>query len=337
MIDLFKHRIVCVGANMESEGVLQALIERQIPIAGLVTSPGRPEVRGSDYRDLAGMASDHAIELVFTEDINSPKTKSALRELNPDYIFILGWSQLLDKEVIGIPRKCVIGSHPSRLPYGAGRAPVPWTILEGLRDSAVTFFEMTTEVDAGEVFLQKEFIIPERVSATTLYQTISAILAEGFVEICSMIDEARLKGMPQAIRQRTVRARRVYEDGLIDFHSSAREVDRLIRAVTDPYPGAFTYFKGHTITVWQSTLVKQNHHKGVPGQVLKKTSDALLIQCGDEPLWLTEFSVDGVHAQPQYFRLGDRLGVLPAVEIHRLNQRVEQIEEILRSHGLVDE
>ena len=172
--------VVCVGSNIESLVCLRKFKDNNIHIAGLVTLEFQQQRRGSDYRDLVPFCIENDISFFRTKNINSIQTKGWLKSFNPDVIFILGWSQILDLELIDLPKKYIIGSHPSDLPYGAGRAPVVWTILEELKKSAVSFFKISNEVDAGNLVLQKHFHIPERSDSTLLYNLVAMNLSEGF-------------------------------------------------------------------------------------------------------------------------------------------------------------
>ena len=282
--------IVCVGSNIESLCCLQGFKDNNIRISGLVTLPFQDQVRGSDYRDLVPFCNENNISYFRIKDINSKETKDWLRDINPDVIFILGWSQIFDKELIDLPKKYIIGSHPSDLPFGAGRAPVVWTILEDLRKSAVSFFKVNKNVDAGNLVLQKHFSISERTDAMLLYNLVSNKLSEGFIEIHNQIQNNTLSENIQDISRRTLRPKRVYEDGLLNFNKSAEEIDRLIRATTEPYPAAFLFYKGKRYSIWKSELSNIISNKSKTGEVLEIKKDRILVQCFESTLWLCDIT-----------------------------------------------
>ena len=282
--------IVCVGSNIESLCCLQGFKDNNIRISGLVTLPFQDQVRGSDYRDLVPFCNENNISYFRIKDINSKETKDWLRDINPDVIFILGWSQVFDEELIDLPKKYIIGSHPSDLPYGAGRAPVVWTILEDLRKSAVSFFKIKKEVDAGNLLLQKHFKIPERADSTVLYNLVSEHLSKGFIDIYNQIQSNTLSEQKQDMRKRTVRPKRIFEDGLLHFNKTANEIDRLIRATTEPYPGAFSFYKGERYSIWKSELSNVISSKKQAGELLEIKNDRLLVQCFESTLWLCDIT-----------------------------------------------
>ena len=282
--------IVCVGSNIESLYCLQGFKDNNIRISGLVTLPFQDQVRGSDYRDLVPFCNENNISYFRIKDINSKETKDWLRDINPDVIFILGWSQIFDKELINLPKKYIVGSHPSDLPFGAGGAPVVWTILEDLRKSAVSFFKINKNVDAGNLVFQKHFSISERTDAMFLYNLVSNKLSEGFIEIYNQIQNNTLSENIQDISRRTLRPKRVYEDGLLHFNKSAEEIDRLIRATTEPYPGAFSFYKGERYSIWKSELSNIISNKSKIGEVLEIKKDRILVQCFESTVWLYDIT-----------------------------------------------
>ena len=282
--------VVCIGSNIESLICLHKFKDNNIQIAGLVTLDFQQQERGSDYRNLVPFCEENDIPFFKTKNINSIKTKGWLKAINPDVIFILGWSQILDVELIDLPKKYIIGSHPSDLPYGAGRAPVVWTILEELKKSAVSFFKISKEVDAGNLVLQKHFHIPERSDSTLLYNLVAMNLSEGFVEVYQRIISNTLLEKKQDMSRRTVRPKRVFEDGLLHFNKSATEIDRLIKATTEPYPAAFSFYKGKRYSVWKSELSDFTSSKKQMGEILEIKNDRLLVQCFESAVWLYDIT-----------------------------------------------
>ena len=102
---------------------------------------------------------------------------------NPDYIFVLGWSQIFKENLLSIPNEFIVGSHPSPLPEGRGRAPVPWTIIQEKKESAITLFKMSKGVDSGEILVQKYFEVPTNSYASELYNVVAENLRDAFSEI----------------------------------------------------------------------------------------------------------------------------------------------------------
>ena len=121
---------------MESDVALRGLIKNKVNVVSLVTLPSKESIGVSDYIDLHPLCESNDIKTIDTKDINSVETCTQIKNEEPDYIFVLGWSQIFKEELLNIPNEFVVGSHPSPLPDGRGRAPVPWTIIQEKKKSA---------------------------------------------------------------------------------------------------------------------------------------------------------------------------------------------------------
>ena len=281
----------------------------------------------SDYADLSIVAADHGIDWIPVTDANADDTLKAFEETEADMLFVLGWSQLLSAETIEAFPLDVVGSHPSELPYGRGRAPVPWTILENQRRSAVTLFRMTNGVDDGTILKQTAFDIPKHPTARILYDLVAETLALSFAELYGDFVAGRVTESDQDVERASWRAKRVPADGWIDFRAEAEAVDRLVRAVSDPFPGAYSYLEGERAVFHSSRLASgcDLRRKGVPGQVLARRKGMVLVQAGDAPLWLSEPSLPA--DRTVRLRLGDRFGFRIEDELHALRKRLEMLEQ----------
>jgi methionyl-tRNA formyltransferase len=327
-------RVVAVGANLESAVALQGLLAIGANVVGLVTVPPQAPGGISDYVDLHALCAAHGVAAIDTEDINGPETLAEIAGLSPDYIFTLGWSQLFGVELLKIPARFVLGSHPSPLPEGRGRAPVPWTILQGHTRSAVTIFRMDAGVDAGAILCQRWFDVPPRAYAMDVYNLVAENLRDGYCGLYQAFAAGReVPETAQDTSRATHRAKRGPAEGHLDFNRPAAELDALIRAVSQPYPGAYTYFDARKVEIWRASLENVPPYTGVPGQILAKRQGRLLVQAGDAPLWLSEFTSDGETLTAKAFPLGSAFGFRIEDELFRLRQEVENLSQIVTSHG----
>ncbi|SDX67500.1 methionyl-tRNA formyltransferase [Litoreibacter albidus] len=324
---MMKPKIICLGMNEESEKAIAALVDVGADIAAIAGLPKKDAANVSDFVDHADIASRLGIAFLPVSDINAHETLEAFRTIGAEMLFVLGWSQLLSAEAIKVFSCGVVGSHPSELPYGRGRAPIPWTILEDRRRSAVTLFRMTNGVDDGVILKQTKFDIPVRPTARILYDLVAETLAHSFAELYCDFVEGQVTEVDQDIESASWRAKRVLADGWIDFRSEAEVIDRLVRAVSPPFPGAYSYLDGERAVFHSARLASGSdlRRKGMPGQVLARRQGMVLVQTGDVPLWLSEpiLPVD----RPVRLRLGDRFGFRIEDELHALRKRVKMIEQ----------
>jgi len=194
--------------------------------------------------------SERDIPLVKTEHLNDELAITAIRRHGIDWLFVIGWSQIAGEEVLRTPRLGAFGIHPTLLPEGRGRAAIPWAILKGLTRTGVTLFQLAPGVDSGPIAAQIELPIAPDETATTLYQRVNdahrTLLRETWPQLVAGTPSLR----PQDNSRATYWPARTPEDGRILPGMSVVEVDRLVRAVTHPYPGAFVEEGGGITRIW---------------------------------------------------------------------------------------
>lgn len=287
-------RAVVVGAVGSTEVVLDAFAEAQgWEVALVVTLPLDLSSRHSDFVDLGPQAEALGSEVLRTGKTNDPDTLDAIREARPDYIFVVGWSQLCGSDFLAIRPGKVIGYHPAALPRLRGRAALPWTILLDEKITAGSLFWMEEGTDDGDILAQSYFHLAPDETAAQLYEKHMMALREMLDQSLPLLAEDIEPRRVQDERYATWAAKRTARDGLIDWKDDAVAVDRLVRAVGRPYPGAFTNAGEDRLVIWKCEPVSgaRLHHAG-PGQVVERDGDTLTVQTGSGLLRLLEWESD---------------------------------------------
>ncbi len=271
------------GGVQASHACLEALCEMGLRPEFAITYD-RSRRNAAGYMDFGQLASKHQIDLVRTHDLNDPEIVRLVALAEPVLVFVIGWSQLVGKELLAVPQHGCVGIHPTRLPEGRGRAPIPWTILKDLKTTASTMFFLGEGVDDGPIIGQVGFRVDPREDAGTLY----AKHLDAHVNLIRRYATVLLEGdafrTPQAHGRATVWPKRTPEDGLIDWTQPAVEVDRLIRAVTRPYPGAFT----EGMRVWKAEIGP--NFDASPGTVIDTENHSYVV-CGEGSIRVLEADV----------------------------------------------
>ncbi|MER7459793.1 methionyl-tRNA formyltransferase [Micromonospora sp. NPDC126480] len=285
-------RIVWISFDTAAKACLEAAAEVGAEIAGIVTLPGpvRPEVSGMCRYDDA--AERFGARLIETQNVNSPDCVAAIRRLEPDMIWVVGWSQLVREELLAIPSGGTYGMHPTLLPRHRGRAPVAWAILNGLARTGVTLFEIPdATADSGDIVGQVAVSVAPDETATTLY----AKVAEAELQLVRTYFPQLAAGTAPRIPQDPKRAsnwpKRIPSDGLIDWETRSGYLDAWVRAQTRPYPGAFTWLGARRVTIW-SARPEPMVEPAPAGTVLAHRPDGVLVAAGEGALLLREASVD---------------------------------------------
>ena len=194
-----------------------------------------------------------SIPIYKIEDIN--KEGALLKKLAPDLIVMCGWRQIIKKEILDIPKKGVIGFHPTLLPKGRGPAPIINSILNGVKRSGVTMFHVKEGVDNGDIIGQETFTIREDYHADDVYNEMifwGKRLLDKYLLLLSVGKAPRTQ---QNEEEATTFNRRSVKDNEIDLEKeSAEEIYKKIRAFSKPYLGAYIKKDGKKLIIWRAEL-----------------------------------------------------------------------------------
>lgn len=198
------------------------------------------------------------IPLLKTPHINDKSVVDAIRAAEVDWLFIIGWSQIANMSILRAPKCGVIGAHPTLLPIGRGRAAIPWAILKSLPETGVTLFKMDEGIDTGPILAQQVIELSPFETATTLYDKVNNAHIEIIRNFIPNLRENNLNLIQQDESIATIWPSRSPEDGKIDLSGSVLDAERLVRAVTHPYPGAYYYEGEKKIVVWKASAQVQS-------------------------------------------------------------------------------
>jgi methionyl-tRNA formyltransferase len=295
-------RLVWVSFDVMGRDCLAAAADAGAEVAAVVTLPGPIDPNRSGQCSFDEIAADLGARLIETADVNSPETIAALREADPDLIFVVGWSQLVMDEFIGLPRHGVFGMHPTMLPRHRGRAAIPWAILSGLAKTGVTLFQIADgTADSGPIVGQVEVPIAPDETATTLYEKVTAAHLELVREYVPKVVDGTAERTPQDTRRASSWPKRTPTDGIIDWETRAPYLYDWVRAQTRPYPGAFTYLGDEKVVVWRARAVELDEDAPA-GTVVAREGNEAVVACGEGGLVLEE--VEGVAEVPVGAQLG---------------------------------
>jgi methionyl-tRNA formyltransferase len=295
-------RTVWVSFDTVGRDCLEAAAEAGAEIVGVVTLPSPIDPDRSGQCRFDDVAARHGAELVETGDVNSEPTVAAVAGLEPELIFVVGWSQLVRDPFIALAREGVFGMHPTLLPRHRGRAPIPWAILSGLARTGVTLFEIVdSTADSGAIVGQTVVDIAPDDTATTLYERLAAAHVELVREHVPRLVDRTAPRVAQDARRASTWPRRAPADGIIDWETRAPYLHDWVRAQTRPYPGAFTYLGDEKVVVWRARPLELETSEPA-GTIVATRPEGPVVACGDGVLLLEEVETDGDLA------VGARLG-----------------------------
>ncbi|MBW3117010.1 bifunctional UDP-4-amino-4-deoxy-L-arabinose formyltransferase/UDP-glucuronic acid oxidase ArnA [Providencia rettgeri] len=296
------HDIGCVG--------LKALEKAGFDIQAVFTHTDDPN-ENHFYSSVARLSADMELPVFAPENVNHPLWIERIREMKPDVIFSFYYRDMLREELLAIAPKGAFNLHGSLLPKYRGRAPINWALLKGESETGVTLHKMVAKADAGDIIAQEKVVITDTDTSLTLHAKVREAAEVLLDKTLPLIETGSYKAVAQDESQATYFGRRTAEDGLINWNDSAKDVNCLIRAVTEPYPGAFTYLGARKMVIWRARVLDDNQGKPA-GTVL--SSDPLRIACGQGAIEvISGQSETGLYMQGS--RLANEMGIVTDVRV----------------------
>lgn len=297
-------KVFLLGGTDLSLAIARQLAKAGIELAGVVhlgrsfvISYNKAGVDNHRYSDIAQWCNDSGIPHRQFE--SNEKIEVFAREVGGDFLLVAGWYHLVPARLRSLFGKGAAGLHASLLPELRGGAPLPWAILSGADRTGISMFALTDEVDAGELYGQREIAIGARSSVTELVNAVEAASVSLAVECLAAVSNGTIRTQPQSGIP-TFCLQRIPEDGRIDWRQPATRIDRLVRAVSKPYPGAFSDFEGRRVIVWRSDLpVEPLRVFGASGQLCRLPGEGdPVVVAGEGYIILRAAEIDGQDAMP---------------------------------------
>ncbi|WP_407733199.1 bifunctional UDP-4-amino-4-deoxy-L-arabinose formyltransferase/UDP-glucuronic acid oxidase ArnA [Pseudomonas citronellolis] len=233
------------------------------------------------FGSVAQLCAQRGIPVHAPEDVNHPLWIARIRELQPQFIFSFYYRHLLGEELLACARRGAFNLHGSLLPRYRGRAPANWVLVNGESETGVTLHRMVKRADAGAIIAQQRVAIDAEDTALSLHDKLREAAGELLGRLLPAMLEGDFVEREQDESQASYFGRRTPADGLLDWRRPAGELHNLVRAVTQPYPGAFAPVGERKLIVWQSKVVPGNQGRPA-GAVL--SVEPLRIACGEDSL-----------------------------------------------------
>ncbi|WP_460125235.1 bifunctional UDP-4-amino-4-deoxy-L-arabinose formyltransferase/UDP-glucuronic acid oxidase ArnA [Pseudomonas sp. S2_C03] len=266
------HDIGCAG--------IEALLDTGYEIAAVFTHADDPG-ENTFYASVAQLCARKGISVHAPEDVNHPLWIERINQLAPDYLFSFYYRNLLGEPLLATAGKGAFNLHGSLLPRYRGRAPANWVLVNGESETGVTLHRMVKRADAGAIIAQQRVAIERSDTALSLHAKLRVAAADLLRDTLPALLAGRVSETPQDETQATVYGRRSPADGQLFWKKPAEELFNLVRAVTQPYPGAFCAVGEHKLIVWSADVIKGNAGQA-PGRVI--SVDPLRIACGEDSL-----------------------------------------------------
>ncbi|MCI6692737.1 MULTISPECIES: methionyl-tRNA formyltransferase [unclassified Clostridium] len=269
-------KIVFMGTPDFAVPSLKKIIE-VFGVEAVFTQPDKPKGRGKKiaYSPIKEVALEHDIKVLQPIKLkNDIEAINYLKELNPDFIIVVAFGQILNKEVLDIPKYGCINLHASLLPMYRGAAPLNWAIIKGEKKSGNTTMLMDVGLDTGDMLLKDEVEITEDMTAGELHD----ILMERGADLLIKTIEGVYNGtiIPEKQTDETFYAKMLNKDlALIDWNNKAEDIHNLIRGL-NPWPIAYTNYENNYMKVFESKVLNETTAKE-PGTIIGVSKEGIRV------------------------------------------------------------
>ena len=287
---------VLIGSVTTSRKLLETMIEMKFPVSYVFSLGEEYSKEVSDYDPIHITAKNNNIPYKTFKKINEEENIKLIKEIEPDYIFVIGLSQLVSDEIIKAAKIGCVGFHPAPLPKFRGRASNVWQQLLGVKESKISLFFIDNGIDSGDILAQEPYYISETDYAQDVLDNSDIAAIKAARRMLQEMMDGTLKPIKQNEAEATYTLKRTPEDGVIDWNLPIDKLHLFIRAISRPYPGAFSMYDGkHKVVIYRADKLENNKYIGFNGQIAEINEDNFVIVCEDGLLRVTDYeNIDNV-------------------------------------------
>lgn len=260
--------IVWIGYHEEGILAFKETLEEEKNIVAFITLNEEAFAkRAAGSRDYEEYCLKYGVAYYSVMTIKGEEAYDIISKHKPDLLVVLGWSEILPERLLEIPTIGTVGTHAALLPHNRGSAPINWALIHGETITGNTMMWLDAQVDAGTIIDQIEFPITPFDTCKTLYDQVAISNATMLSRLIKNLEKGIKPSL--SIKNETdeiLLPRRKPKDGLINWNQSSERIYDFIRALTDPYPGAFTFLNGEKWIIWKA-IVLPTENRCCPGEI----------------------------------------------------------------------
>jgi len=283
-------RIVFVGTGEIGVPTLDALLNTDHELVGVVTQPDKPVGREQriEPTPIKKAVAKTTIPIVQPARIKDQSSIAEIRAFKPDVIVVMAYGQILPRDVLKIPGFACLNLHASLLPRWRGAAPIQAAIAAADCETGITVMYMDEGLDTGDILLQRKIEIRPEETGGSLHDRLAQIAPEALVESLRLLAAESAPRIPQDDACATYAPKLRRDHGQIDWSESAQAIERKIRAF-NPWPGAFMKLNDQKLKIFSASVVELN---GKPGEILPSEKD-LVVAAGKGAVSLGDVQLEG--------------------------------------------
>lgn len=286
-------KIVFMGTPDFAVPSLNALYNNGYSIDLVITQKDRPRGRGKkiQFTPVKERALELGLEVYQPENINHKESVEKIKEINPDFIVVVAYGQILKKEILNIPKFGCYNVHASLLPKYRGAAPINWAIINGEKETGITIMEMDKGLDTGDMITSDSINIYKEDDTETLHDKLSTLGGELIIRALKDIREGYATKTLQDDKLSSYASMLTKEMGKIDWNLPGKKILNLIKGLK-PWPSAYTIYKGNMVKIHKATISNEDK-KGESGKIVKVDKNGIYVNSLDKLIIIQELQFPG--------------------------------------------
>lgn len=294
MKNIKKVSIFFIGGKSRGYMWVQEMLKKKEELIGMLIMKEDDHEADVFSNDISLLLESHHIPYLITKTAKGKKYLNFIKKLHPALIIVMGWRTLIPEAIINIAPLGAIAVHESLLPKYRGFAPINWAIINGENKTGVTLFFLSEGIDNGEIIAQKTIRIPSEDSALSLYEKTSLASIVLLKKYLPLIKIGKAPRKKQIEKHASYTCARIPEDGLINWSDTTVNIHNLIRGLSYPYPGAFTYLNGEKLIISKAYMPPQRNFVGrIPGRIVSiQKNKGVEVLTGDGSIFIEEIIIN---------------------------------------------
>lgn len=220
----------------------------------------------------------------------NPNTDPLLTKLKPDLAVIAGFSQRLSEALLSLPRLTTLNLHAGKLPQYRGGSPLNWQLINDEKLAWCSVIEASDRFDEGPILMERSIELNDQKTIADLHEEANSVFRDITLKVAKEIAQGNIRKIEQIHQDAVYWHQRNDSDGRINWETmTARQVFNFVRALTKPYPGAFSYYDGELVRIWEVQIVKKEF-KGSPGRIVNIQGEGPLVICSDKAVKIVSYS-----------------------------------------------
>ena len=290
--------VIFMGTPGFAVPTLEKLHESKHNLVLVVTQPDKPSGRGKKLKksEVKETAEKLGLNIFQPDKIKKQENIDLLKSYNPDVIVVVAYGQILNKEILTLPKYGCINVHASLLPKLRGAAPLNWAIINGETKTGITTMQMDVGLDTGDMLLKSEVEIDENINVGELHDILMHKGAELLIETLDKLEKNELTPKKQDDSLSSYAPILNNENRKINWNLPAKSIHNLIRGLS-PWPAAYFTMDEKTVKVYSSSYINDDSDYE-PGYVIKANNEGIFVKAKDGIVILKEIQMPGKKKMP---------------------------------------